>query len=236
MTDKYLSVFLLSNLLHSIFTPLLSLWAQMYVGKTTSFCFLRIRQQRLSFLVQRLHLMQKPSFDFLSVRLLISAGLHVFRSSFIQLHKRPLLYLPHHPFSLPHTYPPSRLLSFSLLALGWSAAWGFKGGSREGGLEQTGRREETWKEGAGESKRKGESRGGVNKTEKTPGSEAMIWLLLPSPGERREERKDTERAKKNRREWKRESLLTWPQGALSSLSFFLPLFIIFYTNCPHTKH
>lgn len=90
----------------------------------------------------------------------------------------------------------------------------------------------SWREKEEESK---QGRGG-QEWEKTPQSEVMIWLLLLSSGEGKEECKDMERERKNGREWKRESLLTWPQGGLSSLSFFLPLFITFYTNCPHTKH
>lgn len=203
----------------------------MYVGKIISFFVFCICSNRGCFqlLLQRLCLVWKPPLDSPS----ITAGLHVSltpSSSFIRGSGSISL------TTLSPFLPPTRLLSFSLLALGWSAAWGFKGGSREGGLERTGGREETWKEGAGERKRKGASRGGVGKREKTPESEAMIWLLPLSSGEGREECTNTKRARKNGREWKRESLLTWPQGALSSLSFFLPLFITFYTNCPHTRH
>lgn len=56
------------------------------------------------------------------------------------------------PFlSHPPTHRPLASFPISLLALGWSAAWGVQRGNRgEGGSEQTGRREETWKEVAGE--------------------------------------------------------------------------------------
>lgn len=62
--------------------------------------------------------------------------------------------------------------------------------------------------------------------EKGRGSEeAGGWEWIDDLGGR-------ERDIKNGRDWERESLVTPPQG----VSFFLPLFIIFHANCPHTKH
>lgn len=54
----------------------------------------------------------------------------------------------------------------------------------------------SWREKEEESK---QGRGGQER-EKTPQSEAMIWLLLLSSGEGKEECKDMEREKKNGRE------------------------------------
>lgn len=77
------------------------------------------------------------------------------------------------------------------------------------------------------------SRGGVLARKKTPQSEAMIWLLVLSSGEGKEERNDMERAREKMGGKGRGS--PRPSGGLSSLWFVLPLFYIFYTKCPHTK-
>lgn len=87
--------------------------------------------------------------------------------------------------------------------------------------------------GAGESKEEG--RGGQESERKTPESEAMIWLLLLyCHGKGEKECEDTERERKGG-ERKRESLLTRPQGAMSSPSFFLPLFST-STPIAHTQN
>ena len=174
---------------------------------------------------------------------LVSAGLDVFCcSSSIQLHKRPWTHLRHHhlhhhPFSLPlpPTHRPLASFSFSLLAPGWSVAWGVQRGE-----SWRGRIRANWKEGGNMKGRSWRAKGRAQAGEgwagerKTPESEAMIWLLALSSGER-EGGVQRHGESKNGMEWKRESLLTWPQGALSSLSLFHPLFVTFYTNCPHTK-
>lgn len=103
----------------------------------------------------------------LCLRLFISAGMHL---SFclshcpsIHPHKEPCLHLPHSLTTACLLFSLSPPFLFSLLALGWSAAWGFTEGSREGGLEKTRGRDETWKEGEGERERKGENREGLGK-------------------------------------------------------------------------
>ena len=146
----------------------------------------------------------------------ISAGLHVLYLVYPSS-KRLCLYLSHNPSS----YPPSRLFSFSLLALGWSAAWGFKDGLREGGLAKN------WKEGGRRHERK--------ELERARGREAMQagegWARerkhqnvkqwsgcsCHHQGKGGRSAKTWRGREKNRRERKRESLLTWPQGALTSL-------------------
>lgn len=203
----------------------------MYVGKMFVFYIQQQQQQQrvLSLGAAETVLGLKRPFDSLSVRLHVSvAPLSIFIRGCASISLTTLSLV------LPPTRP---LASFPFLSWHWADLWP-EGSKRDRGREdwrklEGGRKHERKEL---ENARGREHAGEGWAREKTPESEAMIWLLPLSSREGREECKDTERERKNRRERKRESLLTWPQGALSSLSFFLSLFITFYTNCPHTKH
>lgn len=72
--------------------------------------FLHIQQQRvfLQLVLQRLCLAWKATPWLFFCLFAHLCGPSCFCGSLIQLHKRPFPCLLHHPFSLPHTYPPSR--------------------------------------------------------------------------------------------------------------------------------
>lgn len=155
---------------------------------------------------------------------LLTAALPVFSSSLIQHHKRLYIHLPQLPSIPPNPTPPSD----SLLAPDWSGAWGFKEGSR--GLEQTGMREETWKEKSwGKKEEAGE--GCAREKNATEWSNDLATCAIVRGREGGAQRHGESKKKmggKGRGSPR-------PSGGLSSLWFFLPLFHIFYTKCPHTK-
>lgn len=198
MIDRYLSVLLPSNRAQSIFTPLLLVWAVLDICANWSVVVSTYATTEGFFFFSAgpaetvLGLKSHPLTLFLSV----CSSLQAFVFLWL-LHPASQEDIPMSPSppSLPSSHLPALSLSFSFLSWHLADLWpeGSKGGLRKGGSEQTGRREETWKEGAGEGKRKGASRGGVGKRGKTPESEAMIWLLLLSSGEGREEYKYRER-------------------------------------------
>lgn len=143
----------------------------MYLCKMIAFCFLHIQQQRLfSVAAAETGLGLKGSFLTLSVRLLISAGLHVSvapPSSFIRGHASISLTILS-PI-LPPTHPPALSPPF-LFSPGTGLICGLR---VQRGIEG-GRIGESWKEGGNmkgrswrEQERKGASRGGVGKREKT---------------------------------------------------------------------
>lgn len=241
LTSTCVCGFSSSNLSEAIFTP--SLWVYELgcnVCRMMSFCFLHKHQQRLfSVGAAEAVLGLKATFWLPFCQ---SVHLHrpaCFCSSSIHLHKRLCLYLPHHPFSLTHNQPPALSPPF-LFSTGTGLICGLRVQRRiegredwrklEGGrkherkeLESTRGREQAREGWARERKRQSVKQwsGCSCYHQGKGGRSAKAWR------ERERERMGGKR--------KRESLLTWPQGPLPSLSFFHPLFITFYTNCPHTK-
>lgn len=121
---------------------------------------------------------------------LLTAALPVFSSSLIQHHKRLYIHLPQLPSIPPNPTPPFRFSPGTGLICGLRV---------QRGIERIGA---NWNEGGNmkgeELGRERGSRGGVRarkKKKKTPQSEAMIWLLVLSSGEGKEERNDMERAR-----------------------------------------